>query len=246
MTGATGTYTDEQLFQKMIFWSVAAHILLVLFFAVKTFLVPEESLPMEAAIRVDIIDLPDKVQTLPTQSKANEPKSVPKEDLKKAERSKVKENALAKIKKMQKEEERRKKIEQIKKELQQSENDQHNAKQREARQALLKGNVISPGTSLTGLQRIEFDEYKGSVQAQIQEHWNLPEWLSRANLKATAVIFLDERGVVIKREIKRSSGDERFDALVIKTIDDASPLPPPPEKFRELFKVQGILLGFPQ
>jgi hypothetical protein len=84
MTGATGTYTDEQLFQKMIFWSVAAHILLVLFFAVKTFLVPEESLPMEAAIRVDIIDLPDKVQTLPTQSKANEPKSVPKEDLKKA------------------------------------------------------------------------------------------------------------------------------------------------------------------
>ncbi|MCC6278757.1 MAG: TonB family protein [Oligoflexia bacterium] len=241
----TSSIFDESvLFKRMVIFSLIFHVTIILFMAIKTLIVPHQSLNLDQAVRVDIVDLPDKIVSPPQE------KLQPTEKMKapeaKTSKEKAKDAALAKIKKMAKEEERLKKIEKMKRELEAQESAAKIEKQKAARASLLKGNMVSPGTALTGLQKIEFDEYKGNVQTHVQTHWNLPEWLSRANLRALAVVHLDPSGNVVKRYISKSSGDERFDALVLKTIDDSTPFPPPPEKFRDLFRVQGLSLGFPQ
>lgn len=122
------------------------------------------------------------------------------------------------------------------------------AKERAAQQAeaaaLVKGNELAAGNSLTGLNKLDHQTYLRSVDRQVKQHWNLPQWLANSSLSATVRLYIDSQGFVVKKEIVRSSGDPIFDERVTEAIEQASPLPPPPSNLANLLAVDGVELGF--
>lgn len=109
-----------------------------------------------------------------------------------------------------------------------------------------KGSVLNPGTELTGLNKLQHENYVALLDKKIKENWTLPQWLSNKDLRAQALIKIDENGVVIYNQIFKTSGNTTYDDFVLETIDKSSPFPKPPEKFVALVGVKGILIGFPE
>ncbi len=238
--------SEPEIFKKMLVTSFVFHVILFLAFAFKTLILPNESLTLDPAIRVDLVALPDKVAKLPPpptpakpQEKAIESKIKKNEPIVLHPKHEVKESAIDKIRKMQK-------MEQLENDVRRQEAKERAARQAKAREILLKGNSVSPGSALHGLAKAEFNEYLVQIHQKVKENWNLPEWLQNEKLKATVIVYMDYRGVVIRRLLEKSSGDSRFDDYVIKAVDDSSPFPAPPSKFVDLVRVDGIVLGFPQ
>jgi colicin import membrane protein len=232
-------------FKKMIIVSGIVHAALVLVFTVKMFLSPSEAIDYSAAIKVDLVALPDKEKENHAPSKPPPEKATPVEEPKhktdpapKVALNKTKEKKLdtkAALRKL--------------KEMEAIENLEHQEKVETATKAKAqerKGNIISPGTSLKGLGRIQFESYITTLDRHIKEHWSLPEWLSKANLKARVIVFIDEKGFLKKKQLILSSGNSAYDNLVMKSIDDSIPMPPPPEKFVDLVGVGGIEFAFPE
>jgi len=110
----------------------------------------------------------------------------------------------------------------------------------------IKGNQISSGSQLTGLAKLQAENYIGEVEKKIRQNWVLPQWLARKNLSAQVRVRFDERGHLIAAQIVKSSGNPAFDEIVIETVQKSSPVAPPPEKFVRLFNLEGILFGFPE
>lgn len=236
---------EPDIFKKMVTVSMAIHVSLFLVFALKATFFPTNPLDLEAAVRVDIVDLPDKLTELPpemdskSQSKPMQAPAKPKEE---AVNLSKKKSALDKIRQFEKEEKKRKSIKEIEEEVKRQEEAERAAK---AQKYLVKGNVINRGTSLKGLTKSEFNEYIGKLHNHIQNFWNLPEWLSQNNLKASVVAYVDSQGRVVKKQLLQTSGDARFDDYALKAVEDASPLPPPPEKFSDIVRHDGIVFRFP-
>ncbi|WP_415061224.1 energy transducer TonB [Bdellovibrio sp.] len=110
----------------------------------------------------------------------------------------------------------------------------------------IKGNVLSPGTSLTGLTKLQHESYASDLDRHIKQNWALPEWLAKRDFKAQARVFIDSRGNILGRKIIKSSGNTSYDEEVLATIDRSAPFPAPPEKFLAVVSVDGILIGFPE
>ena len=110
----------------------------------------------------------------------------------------------------------------------------------------IKGNVLSAGTALTGLSKLQHDTYAADLDAHIKQNWFVEEWLAKRDLKAQARVFIDARGYILGRKIVKSSGNPSYDDAVLTAIDKSSPFPPPPEKFVSIVGVDGILIGFPE
>jgi colicin import membrane protein len=265
----TDVKEDSDLFFKIIVASAAIHFSILIIVALKATLFPSENIVAESAIRVDIVGLPEKMESLPQTAppiptpptpvppsaapqpvqpapapKVAQPKSQAAPEPKKINLSKkTRAEALSKIKKIEQEQEKQKLLDSIK-------NDVEAEEKQKARQAkisqLIKGNRINAGTALHGIAKAEMAEYISQIQGQVQGHWNLPEWMLNANLKAVVTIFIDEQGRVTRRFIKRSSGDQRFDDFAVRAVDESVPFPPPPPKFLDLVGTEGISLGFPQ
>ena len=110
------------------------------------------------------------------------------------------------------------------------------------KETIIKGNRIAPGTALEGLDKLDYDNYIGILHNHIQSYWELPQWLAVSdNLSTVVKVYLDANGYVINRELMRSSGDTRFDQIVLTAIDKASPFPKPEEKFIDMV-YSGIIL----
>lgn len=112
--------------------------------------------------------------------------------------------------------------------------------------AKVKGNILSPGTELTGISKLQHDNYLATLDQQIKRNWVLPQWLAKKPLRAQVRIRLNDKGEVIRREIALSSGNSSYDDLALDTIDRSAPFPPPPEKFVQILEVTGLLVGFPE
>lgn len=112
--------------------------------------------------------------------------------------------------------------------------------------APVKGNVLSPGTSLSGLAKLQHDNFAADLDRHIKQNWALPEWLAKRDFKAQARVFIDSRGNILGRKIVKSSGNPSYDEEVLATIDRSAPFPAPPEKFLAIVSVDGILIGFPE
>ena len=111
---------------------------------------------------------------------------------------------------------------------------------------VIKGNRIAPGTALKGLDKLDYDDYIGVLHNHIQSYWELPQWLAVSdNLSTVVKVYLDANGYVINRELIRSSGDTRFDQIVLTAIDRASPFPKPEEKFIDIVYAGIILTAKP-
>lgn len=224
-------------FQRYVIYSFASHVAVALVLIVRAALFPSEPLEIRNAIRVDIVDLPDKISA-PSRPAAQEtPKVVLKEKTKAPEPKltlKPKDNekkALDKIRQMEA-------IENIKKQM---------AGHAEAQPApqTFKGNILNPGDSIEGLDRVQYDNYFSNLKQRVLEHWSLPQWLADANLRAQALVTIDANGFVTRREILRSSGNEVFDGRVVAAIDAASPLPVPPSRLQNILSLRGMVLNFP-
>ena len=109
-----------------------------------------------------------------------------------------------------------------------------------------KGNILSPGTEITGLNKLQHEEYIALLDRHIKENWTLPEWLSKKNLKAQIRVRIDDKGRIISKQLVRSSGNPAYDDIVKATIEKSEPFPVPPEKFSAVVSVNGILIGFPE
>lgn len=232
-------------FKKCLAVSLFLHFAIVIFFSVRFLFFPSEPLILQNAIRVDVVDLPDKVKSLPepTIAEPAEPEPVAKQ-----EPPKPKE--IPKAVELKKEPE--KKVETKQKDAfnklkQLSALDKLKEKKAEEPKATapLKGNMLNSGDSLTGLEKIQFDDYFSKLKAHVRERWDLPQWLANANLSAQAGVLIDERGFVIKKQLIKSSGNEIFDNKVIATLEKSSPFPSPPPRLRDLVGSRGIVFNFP-
>ncbi len=110
----------------------------------------------------------------------------------------------------------------------------------------IKGNIISPGTSLNGLDRLQHDGYITLLDQKIKSNWYLPEWLTKKNLKAIVRVRIDSKGAIISRQMVSSSGNTSYDDSVLSTIDRSAPFPIPPEKFVDILSIDGFNVGFPE
>jgi colicin import membrane protein len=110
----------------------------------------------------------------------------------------------------------------------------------------IKGNVLSPGSSLTGLTKLQHDNYMSDLDTHIKQNWSLPEWLAKRDLKAQVRVLIDARGNILERKIVKSSGNPNYDEEALAAIDKSAPFPAPPEKFTAILSVDGIVIGFPE
>jgi len=244
------TSNQDEMFKKMVFISAILHVTVILMMTVKTLLFPSQPIDLDQAIRVDIVALPDKMNLEDLPRKPEPPTEQESKDLPKPEKKKVEFPPPTKVdlhaKKQQQKKEMADAMSKIRELEQQEAERQRKERLARARAALIKGNQISAGTSLKGIQKAQFDDYVSQIHEHIQKFWDLPEWLRNDSLKAVVVVKLNESGIVLKRVIEKSSGDPRFDAYVLRVVDNASPFPRPPEKFIDLVRYSGIALGFPE
>jgi colicin import membrane protein len=99
---------------------------------------------------------------------------------------------------------------------------------------------------LTGVAKIQHDNFLTQIDHHVKQFWSLPEWLARGGYKARVKIFIDFNGLLLKAELVSTSGNSSYDEVVLETVKKAVPYPVPPEKFRDIMSVSGMVLGFPE
>lgn len=244
--------------------SFAIHALVVSLFMLKTVFFDEEQIDFSQAVRVDIVGLPEKVdpnKLLPAAAKKEEPKvTLPEKEVQKTPppvvqikpepaKDKKQDDAvnLEKVKtKQQSAIEKLKAMAALEKIKQQVAAEKKDTGKGDKSGAQVKGNVLSPGTALTGLAKLQHDSYASQLDQHIKQNWSLPEWLAKRDFKAQARVFIDSHGNILGRKIIKSSGNPSYDEEVLATIDRSSPFPTPPEKFLAIVSAEGILIGFPE
>jgi len=242
------------------------HAAILIAFTVKTVLFADpEPIDYSAAIRVDMVALPEKMseqQQLPPKHEDAKPevkpeppapKPVVKEvvvEKPKAPKKDVEAINLVKDKSKQKEALEKLKamsaIEEMKKEAEKEAKKTAGVGNPKAEPAKIKGNILSPGTALTGLNRLQHDSYLSGLDQQIKQNWFLPEWLAKKPFRTQVRLKIDEKGHVLSREVVLSSGNSSYDDLALETIDKSAPFDPPPEKFVSIVAVNGLVIGFPE
>lgn len=266
MNGSDVLRTEDKYFKRGVGLSVAAHVVILLFFLINIFYVKKPTLDLSQAIRVDMVGLPDKIDNKQLPSKIQErpaEKPVPLAEPVKPEASKIdklppkpkptlptedtaislkktkikQKEALEKLKKLSA-------IERIKQEMKTEE--QQKQIHQEAAKAIAKGRVISAGTNLTGLDKIEANDYLQAVDQQVKQQWALPQWLMNKPLKARVHVKFDSNGEIISSVLMNSSGDTTYDNYCLQAVNKAAPFPKVPEKFTEKFSADGVVIGFPE
>lgn len=238
--------------------STILHLTVILLFTIKAFLFPPQVTFFEPALRVDIVGLPDKYKANePSVSEIaikNEEKSEVKKEVPKAEPKEEPEVILSKSKASAKSDDSKLSAADAIKRLKQQlaidkiKNEMKD-KEREALSKKIssyKGNVLSPGTELTGVNKLQHENYLGSLDRHVKQYWSLPEWLAKGDYKAQVRILVDEQGMLLNAQLIKSSGNPAYDEIVLETVKKASPFPIPPEKFKAMVSMNGMVLGFPE
>ena len=247
--------------------SAVLHVVLSIAFAVKAIFFTPEAIDFAKAVRVDLVALPDKIEQEPEPEAA--PASKTKEKVEAPKPEPVKKQTTKEVELQKPPQEIKTTLPQkTEKVLDEINLDQVKSKQKNALEKLkamaamekfkeelskkktsapsYKGSVISPGTALTGLSKLQHDSYTGLLDNHIKQNWSLPEWLANREFRAQARVFIDSKGNILDRKIVKSSGNPSYDEAVLLTIDKSAPFPAPPEKFAALVSIDGILIGFPE
>lgn len=243
--------------------SLITHVVIFLALTIKATFFSDPPIQLENAIRVDMVGLPDKVTELPptpAPTPAAPPKQVemPKKDLTppvpvkpevvtkptpkvkdpeavNLDKTKSKQKqALEKLKQMQA-------LESIQKDLE-TENKKKAAQA--ASQVKYKGNVLSSGSELTGLNKMQADNYTGEVLRHMKNHWEIPQYIKNNSLSTMVLVRFDESGNILSKNVVKSSGNAAFDEIVLSAIQNSSPVPPPPAKFAKIASIEGFLFRF--
>jgi colicin import membrane protein len=248
--------------------SAAFHIFVFSFFFLKVAFFPEPILDLSQAIRIDMVGLPDKVdnsklppkveevvkEKLPDKevAKPEEKKEVVKEKVKEKtpEKAPIKEAKTDKeaVNLKKSKEKQKAAFDKLKKldALEKIKQDVQSEAKAAAVAKAIKGRVVSPGSALTGLDKIDANAYLNSLDQHVKQNWSLPQWLMNKPLKAQVHVRFDVSGKIISRAILKSSGEPAYDEQCIEAVDRSAPFPAVPEKFSEKFKVDGVVIGFPE
>lgn len=245
--------------------SAAIHVIIALFFVVKIAFYDEPLLDLTQAIRVDMVGLPDKMDSNRLPPKVEE---ILKEKLPVKEEPKVEEKtepvkepvkevakdlparteADAEVIDLKKTKQKQKAaLDKLKKAdaLEQIRQDIRNEAQK-ANAKPIKGRVISAGSALTGLDKMDANAYLQGLDQHVKQHWSLPQWLMNKNLKTQIHVKFDAKGKILSRVVFRSSGEPTYDEQCLEAIDRSAPFPIVPEKFSDKFRVDGVVIGFPE
>lgn len=80
---------------------------------------------------------------------------------------------------------------------------------------------------------LDFIIYKNRVEGLFKQNWT---WVgANPNLNVRIAFRIEANGDVRDVKILERSGDGTYDESVIRAIRASSPLPPPPEKYRDIF-----------
>jgi len=251
------TSAADHSLNRMLMLSAAGHAAVLFFFTVSTYIIGPDEVMMPQAIRVDVVGLPEKHQTLLETPKAADkpepvkPKKLPPKEVAPPPAPKAPTVPLAKdnkkamqdaIKKMQRETKAQSAIEKLKEQMAQ---EKAKEKAAETRNKLIGGNRVTEGNALSGIEAIDFDKYLSELQSRLNSNFEIPQWLADGDYSAVVVIQIDQRGYVTKKTMTKSSGNHVFDTIVMGTIDKSSPLPPPPDRLRGRLATSGIPVKFP-
>jgi len=198
----------------------------------------------QSFVQVDIVGLPDHLPTetinplLPEvekpESKTNtapvEKKLVPESDI--IEEAKPKKETAKKAPTKQKAEEEREKG--MKEALEEAEREQAlkglSNKVGKKGRGKIKGNILSEGTSSSGIVGTAKDKYVGILTESIKQQFNVFSWQQKKGLVAEVKLVLLPNGKVKWRRIVKPSKDVLYDSAVLQAIDDAQPFPVPEDK----------------
>ncbi len=255
--------TEDKYFKRGVTVSIAAHVALVFLMTVNLIFFKKPVLDLSQAIRVDMVGLPDKIdrtqlpdkiqeksEAKPAPTKAEVKKEIAKlpEKVKLAPKTDPAVIDLKKTKNKQKEALEKLKqlsaIDKIKQDIKTE--DQQTKIHQDAAKAIAKGRVISAGTSITGLDKLEVNAYLQGLDQQVKQHWALPQWLINKPYKAQVHVKFDTNGQIISSQILQSSGQTAYDNYCLQAVNEAAPFPKVPEKFSEKFSVDGVVIGFPE
>lgn len=242
---------------KFIALSLLVHITFFMLYTVKMSFFPDETFVYEPAIRVDLVALPDKIlapgeipEPAPPEANKDKTSETPKDakdaknklpDLKTNEPvvalTKTKNNAESAIDKIKKD----LAIEKIKNMMGDDKKDKKTPPVSQ-----YKGNILSPGTELTGVNKMDHEDYHALLDRHVKKFWSLPEWVATKQYKTQVRIFLNENGLLVGAKVVKPSGNPAYDESVMESVQKSAPYPPPPPKFKDIVRVEGILLGFPE
>jgi TonB family protein len=258
MDSTSSLRDNDEGIKRALLISIAFHLIAIGAFTLKAVFYPPDAIDLQDAIRVDIVALPDKQAALPPepipapapQAIATPPPKVaepeppapkpepikeaakPKPELpkptetKKIDLTKSKQEQAAALKRLEA--------------LQRIQNMERNKPVEQPAPQPVRGNQVSSGDALRGLARMEHQAYLGTIKTAVKSHWNLPGWMTTANLSARVRLYVDANGNVIKKMISKSSGNEEYDARALGAVEAASPLPVPPESLTGVLAVDGI------
>jgi len=247
-------------FVKCIRWSFIAHVILLGLMVLRAAFYPSESIVVQRAIRVDMVGLPEKSQVVsPIPEQASKTKSAEK-PTEKAELkpTQVAKKALPEVKNIDSqkldlrktksaEEDALKRLEAFKKLAEMSKASAQNNQAKAAPPAPpIRGDVLAAGAAIGGLNKIDYDSYLEKLDEKVKSNWNLPRLLKNQNLAATIVVYIDGNGNILKKEVKKSSGNSVFDEKCVESVVRSAPFDPPPLKLSNILAVDGIELGFPE
>lgn len=95
-----------------------------------------------------------------------------------------------------------------------------------------------------GVISLVLDVYYRTISKRIQRNLVLPLNIDSGILLAAQVNFyMTETGEVYDVGIERSSGNVKFDSYCIKAVNDASPLPAPPNELRDRIKSEFFVIS---
>lgn len=244
----TFNLTEEN---KPLAYSLGIHIFVVLVAIVRPYF-SKEIKPFESAIRVDVVAMPDKEQKIIKKEKKKAAPKKEKKVEKKAAKVKPKPKPKAAVSVPAKKVAKAKPKEAAKEEAEEEDafaklkRLQEEKEMAAAEQKAIAGNQVAKGTDLTGVEKIEYSNYRSTLHTAISEEWDVPKWLLEGDLSAVAQIKIDESGNLIFKEIVKSSGNSIYDEKVMGAIIDAAPFSPPPEKFKKIVYYEGVQLSFPR
>jgi len=201
---------------------------------------PEEDIPPPAAEEPPKPE-PEKPKPIPEEPKPEpKPKKVKEEPKPKKEKPKKPEEKPVKPPKEKPAEEQNSAIARLK--AMKNLRDKKAAAQKKFE---YKGNEISKGSSLTGIQKLHHNSYLSDLDAHIKRYWNLPQWLANGSDKATVLLKISKSGKIKQMQFLSPSGNELFDEHVSGTLKKAEPLPSPPADLVSFFENKGVEVRFP-
>jgi TonB family protein len=101
-----------------------------------------------------------------------------------------------------------------------------------------QGGPVGDGTNAAGgggtVVGFEFLSYRQRIFGLIKRNW--ANALRRSGLVAAVRFEIAPDGTVSGVQLVRSSGDRGYDQSVVRAVQRSSPLPPPPERYRDDFR----------